>query len=48
MARTRSFTIDGARNMITKNQENRASATNNHLIDQIRQDLEGILSTLKK
>ena len=48
LLQNRGFTIDGARNMITKNQENRTSATNNHLIDQIRHDLEGILSILKK
>ena len=48
LLQNRGFTIDGARNMITKNQENKASATNKHLVDQIRHDLEGILSILKK
>ena len=48
LLQNRGFTIDGARNMITKNQVNTDSSTNNHSIDQIRKDLEGILSILKK
>ena len=48
LLQNRGFTIDGARNMITKNQVNTDSSTNNHSIDQIRKDLESVLSILKK
>ena len=48
LLQNRGFTIDGARNMITKNQINTDPSTNNHSIDQIRKDLEDILSILKK
>ena len=48
LLQNRGFTIDGAKNMILNDDITTASTVNKHFVDQIRNDLQEILSILKK
>ena len=48
LLQNRGFTIDGAKNMILNDDTTTDSSVNKHFVDQIRNDLQEILSILKK
>jgi DNA-binding transcriptional MerR regulator len=48
LLQSKGFTIEGAKNMIDNNQSKLEPLTDKHVINQIKSDLENILSTLKR